>query len=730
MTPDHGRFPALRPGSGHVTRAGTRARLARLGLLCTALAVVAFNGFACAHDTAAAAAVETVQASVVATVQAPPEPEPVPAETPAPAPDPSVTPPAAQTRPDVPPAADPQATAPEAEPLPLAPPSTPLVAPTNLNNIDAWIEYRVRGHLLALPQESRLFYRRALMLHASGGNAQAIKLVRGVIKLDPGFVAPRFTLAGWLLVHETGDALEQWGDIYRLARDNFMIQVVTAANVLYLVLQSLFLAIMAIALVVVVLNQGRLRHGWMERLASFVTPETAGWWSWALLLGPYLAGLGPALPTLLFLGLLWPTARLRERSLFILLTITLAGVPLMGAALDRLSSPLHDDRAPFYGVPQLQTEPYSPELRADVEARATAHPDNPFLRFASAWMAQRGGDLASAESRYRGTLELWPDDDRVLNNLGNALAGQGLIDEAVSAYHRAIAVNPRNPAAHFNLSQIYTMRYDFHTANEELARASALDFELVKTLQTERAETKWAGLADQWISPRSFWRALKQVPLVTTSSGALPPLWRTRIECSGWAYSILALGVAIGSLVLGLWFHRGVPVRSCGNCGRAICRRCAERRREMALCAECAAIWSRAESSEFGRVLLFQHSRRAQERAAMANRIMGLFVPGFGYLAHRKLVRPIVLMAATAAMVSLTIGIATPFAFEPRFAVPGHDVPLVALVLGWLCFYLLTIPVYLAFEERAREAAKLPEAPSSRRRLITASRHPTSQAAA
>src|SRR5258706_3012146 len=570
---DHGRFPASRPGHDAAAPARKRARPTGLGLLCAGLLMGTLSPRAGAQDVTPAPSRVAVEDSTLATGLSANEGEVQPAlvDTVAPSYEPAaiVTPHARDLEPDVPPASGAETSTPGIVAERPAP-TGPVVAPTSLNDLDAWIDYKLRGHLLALPQESRLFYRRALMLRASGGQAEALKLVRGAIKLDPGFVAPRLTLAGWVAFRDPGESLEQVGDIVRLARESFMIQVVTVANALYLVLQALFLAIMAIALVVVTLNHGRLRHGWMERLASFVTPETAGWWSWALLIGPYLAGLGPALPTLAFLGLLWPTARKRERALFVLLTITLAGVPVLGAALDRFSSPLHDDRAPFYGVPQLQTEPYSPELRAEVERRAAAYPDNPFLRFAVGWMAQRGGNLTKAESNYRATLELWPDDDRVLNNLGNTLAGQGRNEEAIAAFHRALAVNPRNTAAHFNLSQIYSMRFDFQTANEELARASKLDFDFVKDLQTERAETKWAGLADQWINPRLFWHALQQVPFRTTSAGALPPLWRTRIECSGWTYSGTALLVALGSLLLGWWFHRVIPVRSCGNCGRAI----------------------------------------------------------------------------------------------------------------------------------------------------------------
>lgn len=695
-------------------------------MLCAAFVMGVFASSARAQEPSPAPTSEAVLDSTVADAQAEPAAPPDPAAA---APATIVTPPPVEPEPEVPPTATQEDPGLGAEPPPLAP-TGPLVIPASLNDLDAWTDYRARAHLLALPQEARLFYRRALMLRASGGTAEAIKMVRGVIKLDPSFMAPRLTLAAWLAFRETGEAIDQCGEIYRLARENFMIQIVAAANALYLVFQALFLAIVAIAVVVVILNQGRLRHGWMERLATFVTPETAGWWSWAILIAPYLSGLGPALPSLVFLGMLWPTARLRERTLFVVLTLTLAGVPLMAATLDRLSSPLHDDRAPFYGVPQLQAEPFMPEVRAEFDRRAADHPDNPFLRFAAGWIAQRAGDPVGAETQYRRTLELWIDNDRVLNNLGNTLAEQGRDDEAIAVYRRAVAVNPLNAAAHFNISQIYTMRFDFHAANQELARASALDFELVKNRQSERTEAKWAGLVDQWIDPGTFWHALKQVPYSTTAAGALPPLWRSRIECSGWVFSVLAFALAIGTIVLGWWFHRTIPVRSCGNCGRAICRRCAERRRELALCAECAVIWSRAESPEFGRVLLFQHRRRHGDRVGVAYRIIGIFVPGFGYLPHRRFLRPLLLMSATAALVSSSLGIGTPFTYEPRFGVPGHDIPLIALSVAWLCLYALTIPIYLSFDGKARERANTPAAPVRRHRPTTPSNHPDFQAAA
>ncbi|HEY6866205.1 MAG TPA: tetratricopeptide repeat protein, partial [Candidatus Eisenbacteria bacterium] len=603
------------------------------------------------------------------------------------------------------------------------------VAPATLNDVNAWNDYKMRSHMLALPEEARLFYRRGLMLHASGAGAEALKLVRGAVRLDPGFLAPRLTLASWLALRDPGDALVQCDGILRLMRESFMFQLVLAANLLYLGLQALFLSILIIAFVVVALHQAHLRHGWSERLASFLMLETAGWWSWVILIAPYLAGLGPALPTLAFLGLLFPTAKLRERVLFVVLAITLAGVPFLTGALDRLSSPLQEDHAPFYGVPGLQSEPFSAVRRADLERRATLHPDSPFLQFAAGWMAQRGGDAVAAERHFRDALAAWPNDDRVLNNLGNALAAQGRADDALTTYRKAIALEPRNAAAHFNASQIYTMRYDFQAANEELARASALDFEMVKACQAERAEAKWARLVDQWIAPRVCWRAMRQATFSTTAAGALPPLWRMRIECSGWTFSMVAFLVAIGSWVLGMFFHKKMPVRRCSNCGQPICRRCVERRRDMALCPRCAVIWSRAESPEFGRLLLFQFRRRLQERRDTVFRVLGVLIPGIGYLPYLKLLRPTLFIGGTVALVCASVGIATPFWYEPRFGVPGHDVPLFVLGVCWTLFYLVTVPIYLSFEHHASQREAKP-APPARRGADARGPDPTTRAAA
>jgi tetratricopeptide (TPR) repeat protein len=573
--------------------------------------------------------------------------------------------------------------------------------PADLLDLPSWLDYRARNHLAGLPLEARLFYRRGLMLAQAGNREEAVRMVRGAAELDPAFVAPHLTLASWLLMREPSQALLQYASVIELSRQNFMLQLALAGNLLYLGFQSLFIGLLAAALILIGLRNRELRHAWQERLARFVSPASARTWSWALLVLPFACGFGLVLPTVVFLGLLWTSLKTSERAVFIGLVAVVFAAPWVVGSLDRLAIPLRETHPPFYGVPLMGTESPSEERRQELAGLARRRPENPFLQFAAAWAARRHGDLAAAEAGYRRTLQLWPDDDRVLTNLGNVLAMQGHTDEALTSYRRAGARNPANAAAAFNASQIYTQRFDYHAATDALSRAAALNFDLVKTYQSQATDDGVLPLVDQWIAPRSFWAALSVQQNDSPGRGALPPAWRSRIEFSGWVFSVVAAALALLASVLGVRANRAVPLRVCSNCGAIVCRRCACRRRETALCPDCAAAEARAETPDFARVLLHQHRRRVHRVQRLARTALATLIPGFGLLAFRRVMVAVVLLSVCAGLVAVGAGLAAPYSYEIGLALPDQEVPLALLVGMWLAVYAISILRYLAEVLRA-----------------------------
>ncbi len=301
-----------------------------------------------------------------------------------------------------------------------APSPAPAQPPASLSELTPWLDYKLRSHVAALPHEARLFYRRGLALHQSGAVEEAVRLVRGATELDPSFVAPHLTLASWFATREPSQALLQYAAVLELARQNFLLQLALAANALCLGLQALFLGLLAAVLVVIGLHQRELRHVWTERIALFASPEGARWWSWAFLILPFALGFGLALPAVVLLGMLWPSLRVRERTLWVVFVALLGALPWTFTSLDRLASPLRADAPPLYGVPMVENEVYSPARHDQLATLAARHPDVPFLHFGLGWIARRGGDLATAEAAYRRAHALWPRNDRVCVDLGSS----------------------------------------------------------------------------------------------------------------------------------------------------------------------------------------------------------------------------------------------------------------------------------------------------------------------
>jgi len=580
---------------------------------------------------------------------------------------------------------------------------TPPTPPTDLTDLGAWLDYKRRAHLAALPDEARLFYRRGLIAARAGQDQDAIRLVRGAADLDPQFVTPHMTLASWFIARDPSQALFRYAVVLDLVRRSFLLQLELAANAVYFTMYGLFVGLLATALVIVFLRQEELRHLWEERLRRPLSPRSARFWAWALLIVPFLSGIGLALPVVFLLGLLWPLLRPRERAVHVALLLTLVVAPFSGYLIGRLATPLREDRGPLYGTASLQDDAWSPEHQASLQKLADAHPDVAFLQFGLGWSARQGGDLATAETAYRRALELWPTSAIVLNNLGNVMVGQGRLGAAIELYRRATETDPNCAAAHFNLSQVYTRQFEYRAASEAAAKASALDFELVKAQQALGTDDGVLPLADQWIAPATFWRAMLDPAATAAAPPELPFSWRGHIETAGLPFAAAVLVLGMGSLVLGIRWQRTMPLRPCHNCGRVVCRRCAERRRELALCPACAEQASRAESPEFARVLLARQRGRMDRGRRMVRTTLATLLPGYGLLAFHRVHRATILMVAAALLAAPWAGISAPFSFQAGPGINDGDLSPILVLAGWALVYAVSLLGY--FSQAAHEAS-------------------------
>ncbi len=578
------------------------------------------------------------------------------------------------------------------------------IVPARLDELRAWLDYKERGNLEALPHEARIFYRRGLLAWRSGQEADGIRFVRGAGELDPWFISPHLSLAGWYLLREPSQALLGYATSLDLLREDFRLQLHSVGNLMFLACHGLFFGLLAIGLLLVTIHGHELRHMCAERLGRFLAPGPASVWAWVGLVIPYCLGFGLVLPTLLLLGLSWPVLKLRERALFVMLSAAALAAPFASHLVGPLASALRSEAAPFYGIPSLASDPPSESRRQELHRLALEHPGNPFLQFGLGWVDRRAGDLVGAEAAYRRALQTWPRDGRLLNNLGNIAATQGRFEDALVLYRNASAVSPRNAAPHFNSSQVHTRLFDYQAASEAVERASALDFELVKSYRDKTDSEGALPLADQWLAPSVFWQALLSPANHASAKPALPWPWDQLIETSGPWFSLATVAVLAVSLLLGWSWQRQLPLRSCSNCGVVVCRRCSERKREQALCIECAAEGSRAESPDFARVLLSQRRRRVERSRRLIRTAISSVVPGYGLISFRSVFGPLVLLSLCSIVISRALGVTAPIGSGGALALVRTGLHPAAWMAFGAVLYVLSLYGYLTRMARSDAA--------------------------
>ncbi len=587
---------------------------------------------------------------------------------------------------------------------PAPPVATPVVTPPNdPADVRGWLAWMQAEELPALPHAATLVYRLGHDAARRGDNETAVRLWRGAEELDPTYLAPRLRLAGHFFSRDPAQALIEIGRIVGLARMQFRLQHHFTSYVLFYALSALYLATIAVALLLCWRHRDRLRHVYAELLQRRMPEPRARAWATVGLLLPWAFGLGVAIPATFTLAMLWGYLKKTERMVFIGLTALLVTSPIALSCFGELSLPLREGEPPFYSTLRVPQQPYSAGRMAELSALAAQLPDNPFLAFAEGWTAQKGKQYDAAVIAYRRAEELWPREARIPNNLGNIETLRGNGEAAEMHYKRAIMLSPRWAPPRYNLGQLYTARFRYAEASEEIAQATALDFDLVRSLQARASSSEAPALAEEWLEPSVQWPAVFAAGAADEGADAVPPAWRPWFESRGLPVAVWTLVFAAIGLGAGLVLRHHLPARICGNCGSTVCRRCATRRRDSVLCVACSAVVGTATTPEFGRLLLFKRRRETRRRQDWIRLALAAVVPGYGAIAFDRVLTGWAIAAAAALAGLLAFGGTAPFPYDPRVLVDASRPGAMFALSAFAVVYSISLLSTLSWQGRARE---------------------------
>jgi tetratricopeptide (TPR) repeat protein len=433
---------------------------------------------------------------------------------------------------------------------------------------------------------------------------------------------PHFALARVYIRSSVMDAFLEFATGLKLLLSDFFYQSVLISNVALVLLIATAASIYAAVIMVIV---KRARTLWFSGLITFSPLFRSGYLKVVLiasmlavvvlLSGHSLLGL-VTWALVLGCGLCWRFAGASERRIIVVFALFLCVSGPLIKGISQIVSTQHP-RSPLRLVTVADKVP-TQRLTEMIQATPGDGYYNPIVEFIQGLINLNTKEYEAAIEHLNVASKLTPNNPAILNNLGVALHGLDRYTEARASFQQALRLAPREAIIHYNYSQTLNALLYYDQAQDALARASTLDFELTRTLVTSRE----LELVPMNLQSRFLWR------LAMLPGSVMLHVDYSPVE-SGTAGSLVL--ICLTGLALFLTRTAKCPAR-CDVCGALVQSQVARRRRRDLLCTACQAIKAANEKDHesIDRGLEDRVNRLANRNAIIAIAV-GLLVPGSTY---------------------------------------------------------------------------------------------------
>ncbi len=489
---------------------------------------------------------------------------------------------------------------------------------------------------------------------------------------------PHFALAKVYLRSSFMDAFLELATGVKLLLSDFLYQSLLVSNLVIILLISIGLTIYTGAAIVEARHARTVWHSVMITLS----PSLRGWSLKAIIIGCILSFfvilsgrslIGVATWTLVIgMALCWKFAGSGERRVLIGLIVFLVLFGFFLEAGTRVLSTQYPNSPVRLAALVGRIDDGTLEDSIDkVESSPRFDPISEFMRGLLALKNERYGQ---AVERFDIASKFAPHDPAILNNLGVAFHGMGRYDQAVAKFRQALRFGPREALIHYNYAQTLNDLLQYDLAQEELAKASTLDFDLTRSLVTQK---EVPTLVPMNLQNRILWKLALDEDNKTVRISYNPPE-------SGPAGLAVLIVLAVALLVL--MRRAKVPAR-CDVCGATVQSQIARRRRKEFLCPACSRIKETGATNESVENGLERRLRNKNTREAIKRIALGLVVPGSAHYLSGKRSKGLALAFLVFTLLVITAGDGTVIKPIPNLGVSP--------ISGWsLPFFVVTYTLY------------------------------------
>ncbi len=479
---------------------------------------------------------------------------------------------------------------------------------------------------------------------------------------------------------------------------NYRTTVLSRADLLIVGACAIAITAIVLALALFIRYGRSMAHDFRERLSTRVSGGSVSVLAFALLFLPLFLWLGPIWLLFYWFAIFFGYAGWPERAAIIVVLLLVALLPVL----------------------------------VDLAAHWIAGVDSPVV-IASISSADQAYQ-PDALRRLQELIGVVPDDATLHVLVGNLLAFEGLDDQALVHYRKAVQFRPRYAGAHVNIGNLHFLNNEFQAAMTEYEKAEQQDPKLATAFYNHSAaagETYRFDLQAQMLekaraADRTFVARYTRNQPPQKIVMYMPPIseaWEVseRMAARPAAHALFgnyssfsamrsfSNPVSIGALVsllfalLLFFIRRGSGfANACIKCGRTFCPRCKSARESTTYCTQCIHIYLKRDgvSLDTKRQKLEEVSEH-QAGMTLRNRIFATFLPGSAQILEGRTMRGIlgVFLFALFVVVAVLVGRLGP-ALGPTADVAQTLVRLAAIVLAVLIWIFLSLPVY-----RRRSAA-------------------------
>jgi Tfp pilus assembly protein PilF len=434
---------------------------------------------------------------------------------------------------------------------------------------------------------------------------------------------PHFMLARLYLKRLSIDAIIEFGTGLKLMMADFATQSLAAANLMV----ALFIGLgIAVYLGVVTVLARHAKTIWYSLLLTF--SPVFGEKQLKVISGGVVIALIAMLSGMSMLAVLtwaaviasslaWRYAGTSDRRMMIAFGVYLVAFGPIFSLTTSLVSTQHPSSPTRIAALAGQTTEI--EFAKAAQTNTVLAENNPIGEFMRGLLCLKAGDYLASIEHFNIASKFTRTNVATLNNIAVALHNMGRYREAQVKFKEALTHGPRQALVHYNYSQTLNALLYYDLAQSELAKASSIDFDLVRSLV---AVTDKPQLVPMSLDNSVLWDLAMQ----PGNSTFHPKYHPTE---SGWPGILVLIALACGAF----WVVRGanLPAR-CDICDGLVKTEVTKRKRREVLCPDCKAVkLNNADDTDALERQLESRVQAVQTRRGIVNIALGLAVPGTAY---------------------------------------------------------------------------------------------------